>query len=267
MLIVDLTFGVTATLQGLDDVDLEAEFCTGVCVMKSPPAFLRGHCKSATRFALSESDRARDRNDPVGATRAWKLFLLIPRLLLHRPARGGNIPKCRLKDRFTAFAAGHRGGLLHQSRERESAEQCAVSVRRRRRRAGGDDIQRRADRAEALVQLGELSSGRHAPEGVSLAPGTNATLDELQDPNKRPPVPREELPNDFFVRRGPLFDLDHDIFAKNLRVSRRGAAGPSGMTAQTICDPCWTAKSTLPVSGDSPKILPGQQCPMRLWTW
>ena len=63
-------------------------------------------------------------------------------------------------------------------------------------------------RAEVLVQLGELSSGRHALEGASLAPGTNATLTELQDPNKRLPVqvPREELPNDFFVRRGPLFD-------------------------------------------------------------
>ena len=100
---------------------------------------------------------------------------------------------------------------------------------------GGDDIQRRAERAEALVQLGELSAGRHALEGTSLAPGTNATLNDLQDPNKRPPVPREELPNDFFVRRGPPFDLDFDLFAKNLRVSRRGAAGgPSGMTADPL---------------------------------
>ena len=158
MPIVDLTFGAAAraALQGLDDVDLEAEFCTRACVMKSPPAFLRGHCRSAMRFALRESDLAWDRNDPVGATRACKLFLLLPRLLL-RPARGGNIPKCRLKDRFSAFAAGQWGGFLHQSRE--CSEQCAVSTRRRRRRAGGDDIQRRAERAEVLVQLGELSSG------------------------------------------------------------------------------------------------------------
>ena len=139
----------------------------------------------------------------------------------------------RLKDRFSAFATGQWGGLLHQSRER--SEQCAVSTRSRRRRAGGDDIQRRAERAEVLVQLGELSSGRHALEGALLAPGTNETLRELQDPNKRPPVPREELSNDFFVRRGPLFHLDHDLFAKNLRVSRRGAAGgPSGMTADHL---------------------------------
>ena len=133
MPIVDLTFGAAAraALQGLDDVDLEAEFCTRACVMKSPPAFLRGHYRSAMRFALSESDRARDRNDPVGATRAWKLFLLLPRLLLHRPARGGNIPTCRLKDRFSAFAAGQWGGLLHQSRE--CSEECAVSTRKRHR--------------------------------------------------------------------------------------------------------------------------------------
>ena len=80
-------------------------------------AFLRGHCRSAMRFGLSEPDRARDRNDPVGATRAWKLFLLLLRLLLHRPARGGNILKCRLKDRFSSLAAGQWGGLLCQSRE------------------------------------------------------------------------------------------------------------------------------------------------------
>ena len=138
-----------------------------------------------------------------------------------------------LKDRFSAFAAGQWGGLLHQSRD--CSEKCAVSTRRRRRRAGGDDIQRRAEKAKVLVQLGEVSSGRHALEGASLAPGTNVTLRELQDPNKRHPVSREKLPNEFFVRQERLFDLDHDRFAKNLRVSKRGAAsGPSGMTANNL---------------------------------
>ena len=42
MPIVDLMIGAAAraALQGLDDVDLEAEFCTRACVMKSPPGFL-----------------------------------------------------------------------------------------------------------------------------------------------------------------------------------------------------------------------------------
>ena len=37
MPIVDLSFGAAAraALQGLDDVDLEAEFCSRACVMKS----------------------------------------------------------------------------------------------------------------------------------------------------------------------------------------------------------------------------------------
>ena len=46
---------------------------------------------------------------------------------------------------------------------------------RRRRRRSSDDVQRRAERAHALVQLGELSVGRQALEGASLAPGTDAT--------------------------------------------------------------------------------------------
>ena len=153
-----------AALQGLDDVDLEAEFCTRACDEISTCVFSRRHYRSAMRFALTESDRARDGNDPVGATRAWKLFLLFPCLLLHRPARGGNIPKCRLKDRFSAFCSWPMGRFA-------PPVQNSVQFR-------------------LAVQLGELSSGRHALEGASLVPGT-ITLTELQDPNKRPPVPVE----------------------------------------------------------------------------
>ena len=83
--------------------------------------------------------------------------------------------------------------------------------------------------------MGELSAGRHALEGAALAPGSEATLNELQNPVTRPPAPREPLPDDLFVRRGPLFELDFELFSKNLRVSRRGAAsGPSGMTSEHL---------------------------------
>ena len=81
--------------------------------------------------------------------------LLLPRLLLHRPPRGGLIPKDQLQERFSDFAAGRFAHLLEQSRR--CAEQAAVASRPRRRRRGEDDIQRRADRAEALVQMEELS--------------------------------------------------------------------------------------------------------------
>ena len=88
MPIVDLSFGAAAraALQGLDDVDLEAEFCTRACVMKSPPTFLRGHYRSAMRFALSESDRARDRNDPAEATnQSLEVILVAPSFVAPPP--------------------------------------------------------------------------------------------------------------------------------------------------------------------------------------
>ena len=41
------------------------------------------------RVALKEVDRARVVLDVGAQGRAWKLFLLLPRMLLHRPPRGG----------------------------------------------------------------------------------------------------------------------------------------------------------------------------------
>ena len=108
-------------------------------MMKFLPVFLRGKYRAAMRFALQEAQRAREQRDEMGSTMAWKLFLLLPRL----------IPKGQLQERFTDFAAGRWAHLLEQSRR--CAEQAAVASRRRRRRRGEDDIQRRADRAEALV--------------------------------------------------------------------------------------------------------------------
>ena len=108
----------------------------------------------------------------------------------------------------------------------ECAKQAAVASRHRRR--SSDDVQHRVERAHALVQFGDLSAAHQALEGASVAPATDATYQALTNPLKRPPVPREPLPNDLFVRRGGMF-------AKNLRVGRRGAAGgPSGMTTDHL---------------------------------
>ena len=131
------------------------------------------------------------------------------------------MPKSHLRERFVDFAGGRWERLLDASRA--CVEQAAVASHRRRRRRE-DDIQRRADRAHALVQMGELSAGRHALEGQpSLLEQTQVNVHSPTQ--RRPPVPREPLPDDLFERRGPLFMLDPDLFAKNLRIARRGAAG------------------------------------------
>ena len=67
---------------------------------------------------------------------------------------------------------------------------------------------------------------------VAIGRGSPRSWDRRNsDPVRRPPVPREPLPDDLFERRGPLFMLDPDLFAKNLCIARRGAGGPSGMTS------------------------------------
>ena len=50
------------------------------------------------------------------ALRAWKLWLVLPRLLLHRPPGQDKLPKPLLLGRFDAFIAGRWSDLLGQCR-------------------------------------------------------------------------------------------------------------------------------------------------------
>ena len=54
-----------------------------------------------------------------------------------------------------------------------------------RRRRARDDTERRAARAQVFVQMGELSSGRAALEAAEVAPGSEDTLQQLQNPIRR----------------------------------------------------------------------------------
>ena len=97
---------------GLDGVNLVEEFDERACLMKSVPRFLRGPYRNAMRVALGEINV----DDAVRQERGWKLFLLLPRMLLHRAPRGGTIPKAKLLGRFDLFNAGVWLDLLEASR-------------------------------------------------------------------------------------------------------------------------------------------------------
>ena len=75
-----------------------------------------------------------------------------------------------------------------------------------------------------------------ALEGDTIALGNRQTLNALQDPERRPLVPREALPASIHQHIPQVeIDLEQDRFSANLRSARRGAArGPSGMTADHI---------------------------------
>ena len=84
--------------------------------------------------------------------------------------------------------------------------------------------------------MGEVSAGRQALEGAPLAPGTQRTLDQLQDLVRRPAVPYSPLPEAIRNHQAEIaFSLEKEIFIKNLKCARRGAAvGPSGMTSEHL---------------------------------
>ena len=84
--------------------------------------------------------------------------------------------------------------------------------------------------------MGELSAALQALEGATVAPGTRDTLNALQDPERRPPVLRDPIPPDILhAVPAEQFSLDFDVFTRNIRSARRGAAGgPSGMTAEHL---------------------------------
>ena len=104
--------------------------------------------------------------------RGWKLFVLLPRMLLFKPPRGGKVSKNALLDRFTKFAQGQWLDLLTPS---VAASAAAIEMRSRRRRTGTDSVEKRAERAEALICLGEISAARRVLESSPVAPGTEAT--------------------------------------------------------------------------------------------
>ena len=82
----------------------------------------------------------------------------------------------------------------------------------------------------------EIPAARQALEGSPLAPGNQDTLDALKDENRRPPVPRDPIPEDVLrsVPERP-FELDKEEFLHSLRTARRGAAGrPSGMRTEHL---------------------------------
>ena len=88
----------------MDEVDPRGLFAQHAAVMKSVPRFLRGPFRNALKLALHEATRS---NDEVDQERGWKLFLMIPRMLLHRGPGGGGILRSKLIARFEAFSRGH----------------------------------------------------------------------------------------------------------------------------------------------------------------
>ena len=212
----------------LDQWNLSELFSHRASVMRTIHRFLWVSFRIAMKAALEEITTGLQARNDHQQERGWKLFLALPRMLLHRSPRGGKISRDKLISRFDKFARSHWNDLIEASVV--CAEEAATASRRRRRRVYDNDAERHALRALKCVQLGELSSGRQAPEGAELAPGTAATLTQIR---RRQDVPREPVLD--LTRRVSTFNLDDTLFGRNVRSAKRGAAGcPSGMTCDHL---------------------------------
>ena len=150
---------------------------------------MKGAFRLAIRTALEEILEGHRSDNEARMARGWKLFMFMPRMLLFRQHHEGLVPRKRLGG-CAFFQEGQWLQLLEQSQAND-LQGHQVSTRRRRRPT--DSVAMRAERAKALVQLGELSAARVALEGAEVAPGTLATLRELTNPERRPPFSHQEV--------------------------------------------------------------------------
>ena len=166
-------------------------------------------------------------------TRAWKLFFLLPRMLLFRSVRRGLVPgpSWRRGSDNSSLAIG-----LHCCWRQLQFQRRLIPVR-----SGGEGGTPRTTRPSGShgqrlgCNLGNcLQQGRLSTEVKWL----QARWQRWQSSptQRRPRVPRQ--PNNEDIMRmvpGEQFQLDPDEFLIGLRKARRGAtSGPSGMTSDHL---------------------------------
>ena len=101
----------------------------------------------------------------------------------------------------------------------------------RRRRSHADTQQRRAEKAQTLVLMGDVSAGRHALDDAFFCPRdirNFAAFLASSASSQGGGAPR-------IVTSENTFILDHNFLTKNLKAARwETAGGPSGMTAEHL---------------------------------
>ena len=97
---------VSGAFASLDAIDLREVFELRARAMRSVPVVLRGAFRAAIRVSMQEILNGVEAHSEVRAERGWKLLMLLPRMLLFRPARGGVVPRKKLEGRIRQFQEG-----------------------------------------------------------------------------------------------------------------------------------------------------------------
>ena len=143
---------MSAGFASLDVINLPDVFEVRAAVMKTVPMFMRGAYRAAVKTSLEEIQHMASE---VVQIRGWKLFFLLPRMLLSRPSRGGLIPRRTLEERLEQFNNGEWVSMVEESLDC-ALKGVAMGARKRRRKVEGD-VHRRAARALQLCEMGKLT--------------------------------------------------------------------------------------------------------------
>ena len=148
--------------------------------------------------------------------RAWKLLVLLWRMLLHRPSATGR----RGKEEFARRLEGARANARPPTRNKIATPRTAEQA-----------MAAQIEKAVALVRQGAPSKARQLLTAAALAPGNAQTLAELRDPARRPPSPTEGMPEQLRRSQPPTCaSLEKRIFAETLRSAPKNSSGAAANT-------------------------------------
>ena len=125
-------------------------------------------------WILEKRQDYKRQDNHLGVLRAWKLFGLMPSMLLRTTQHKGSEGRRILEQRFDDFQKGNWTFLIEQS------EQEVVSKRSVQNKSKDDESKRRGQSAQQFVQMGEVSRARQSLVAAKLAPGNDETLEQLR---------------------------------------------------------------------------------------
>ena len=205
----------------LDSINLVQELKLNIVTMQDVPRAIRNDFMRIQASVFRNIIQAyHDSSDRQSLTRirAWKLFTLLSRLLLHKLDQTGQSGNEELRHRVYLFDTGRWQELLDKTR--------STTVGRNNHREIQDEeleLKLKLEQAERLIKKGELSHAARLIKSVGLAPGNQDTLAQLTDPNLRPREQIQPLSNEILqYEPAASFRLDRGRFARNLRKARRG---------------------------------------------
>ena len=155
--------GIADAWASLDSITLKDEYKHACATVREVPEFFSRQFQEAFYIATSRIRTMHSQKKELELERAWKLFLLLPRMLLTRTRMKGEDGKNEFFSRIRAF---HRGDWL------TLVQQARLPKRKKTAQRAGLDVDAKLRAAEQRARWGELSHARQELVGTPLAPRT-----------------------------------------------------------------------------------------------